>query len=144
MADNTCHFGINHFFADNALSDLNTWLYFPADAAQMDKVIDSVFWQKGIRFVFSTRSKLPYILKEDGSRFFGDGYEFKTGVDEFILEGKDGYVIAFGDLLHRAYDAVLRVRAQGLDVGLVNKSTLNIVDEKVRRPLSCIGPEYHF
>ena len=89
MADNTCHFGINSFFADNGLADTQSWLYFPADPAQMTAIVKRVFFDKGVRFIFSTRSKLPYILKADGSRFFGDGYEFKTGVDEFILEGTD-------------------------------------------------------
>ena len=42
MADNTCHFGINSFFADNSLSDLQSWLYFPADAAQMNAIINRV------------------------------------------------------------------------------------------------------
>ncbi len=36
MADNTCHFGINNFFADNGLADGDTTrLYFPADALQL-------------------------------------------------------------------------------------------------------------
>lgn len=135
IADNTCHFGINSFFADNGLSDVHSWLYFPADAAQMDKVVEKVFFQRGVRFIFSTRSKLPYILKEDGSRFFGDGYTFEPGKDDVILEGKDGYVVTFGDMLHRSYDAVLRLRQKGLSVGLVNKSTLNVIDEEVLKKI---------
>ena len=78
---------------------------------------------------FSTRSKVPYILKEDGSRFFGDGYEFVPGRDEVILEGVDGYIVTFGEMVYRAYDAALRLRQEGIKVGLVNKPTLNIVDE---------------
>jgi transketolase C-terminal domain/subunit len=33
-------------------------------------------------------------------------------------------------MLYRSYDAVLRLRKEGLEVGLINKSTLNIVDEE--------------
>ena len=51
MADNTCHFGINTFFADNGLSDVESFLYFPADALQMTKIVQKVFFQRGIRFV---------------------------------------------------------------------------------------------
>ncbi|KAI0806123.1 transketolase [Irpex lacteus] len=133
MADNTCHFGINHFFADNGLPDTQSWLYWPADADQMVKIVERVFFDKGIRFIFSTRSKVPYILKEDGTRFFGDDYEFVPGKDEVILEGSAGYVVSFGDQLYRSYDAVLRVRQEGLDVGLINKPTLNLVDEQTIR-----------
>jgi len=130
MADNTCHFGINSFFGDNGLSDVESSLYFPADTLQMTKIIQKVFFQRGIRFVFSTRSKVPYILKDDGSKFFGDGYEFTPGRDDTIIEGTAGYIVTFGEMLYRSYDAVLRLRQEGLEVGLINKSTLNIVDEE--------------
>ncbi|KAF8912308.1 thiamine diphosphate-binding protein [Mucidula mucida] len=130
MADNTCHFGINSLFADNGLSDVQSWLYFPADPLQMVAVVKRVFFERGVRFVFSTRSKVPFILKEDGSKYFDEGYEFVPGKDETILEGKAGYVVSFGEMLYRSYDAVLRLRQGGLDVGLINKPTLNIVDEQ--------------
>ncbi|KAG1737144.1 thiamine diphosphate-binding protein [Suillus paluster] len=135
MADNTCHFGINSFFADNGLSDVQSWLYFPADPLQMVAVIKRVFFERGLRFVFSTRSKVPYILKEDGTKFFGDGYEFVPGKDETIVEGKAGYVVSFGEMLYRSWDAVLRCRQQGLDVGLINKPTLNLVDEETLKKI---------
>jgi len=132
MADNTCHFGVNNMFADNGLSDVHSSLYFPADPAQMIAIVKSVFFQRGLRFVFSTRSKVPWILKEDGkTKFFEDNYEFVSGKDEVILEGKAGYVISFGEMLYRSYDAVLRCRQEGLDVGLINKPTLNVVDEQM-------------
>jgi len=136
MADNTCHFGINNFFADNSLSDLKSWLYFPADALQMDKVIKRVFFEPGLRFVFSTRAKVPYILKEDGvTKYFGDGYEFVPGKDDVIIEGTAGYVVSFGEMLYRSYDAVLRCRDRGINVGLINKATLNLVDEETIRKI---------
>jgi len=72
-------------------------------------------------------------LKADGSKFFGDGYEFTPGKDETILEGTAGYIVTFGDVLYRSYDAALRLRQEGLEVGLINKSTLNIVDEETTK-----------
>ncbi|KZT27199.1 Thiamin diphosphate-binding protein [Neolentinus lepideus HHB14362 ss-1] len=131
MADNTCHFGVNNLFADNGLSDTHSWLYFPADALQMTKVVRKVFFDTGLRFIFSTRSKVPYILKEDGkTKFFDDDYEFVPGKDEVICKGTTGYVVSYGDMLYRSWDAVLRCRQQGIDVGLINKPTLNLVDEQ--------------
>jgi len=131
MADNTCHFGVNSMFADNGLSDVESFLYFPADPAQMIAIIDRVFFERGLRFVFSTRSKVPWILKEDGTRFFEGQYKFVPGKDEVIAEGKAGYVVSFGEMLYRSWDAVLRCRQQGLDVGLINKPSLNVVDEQM-------------
>ncbi|KAG5644637.1 hypothetical protein DXG03_008019 [Asterophora parasitica] len=132
-ADNTCHFGLNSMFADNGLSDVHSALYFPADPAQMIAIIKKVFFQRGMRFVFSTRSKVPWLLREDGKSRFYDldaGYEFEPGKDEMLAEGKAGYVVAFGEMVYRAWDAVLRCRKEGLDVGLVNMPSLNVVDEQ--------------
>lgn len=96
----------------------------------MNAVIQYTMGERGIRFVFSTRSKVPWILKDDGTKFYGEGYQFVPGKDETIVEGSSGYVVSFGDMLYRAYDAVLRCRESGIDVGLINKPTLNIVDEE--------------
>lgn len=135
MADNTCHFGINNLFADNGLSDVHSFLYFPADPAQMIAVVKKVFFERGLRFIFSTRSKVPWILKEDGTRYFDENYQFVPGKDEIIAEGKAGYVVSFGEMLYRSWDAVLKCRREGLDVGLVNKPSLNVVDEETIRKI---------
>jgi transketolase C-terminal domain/subunit len=130
---------LNSFFADNGLLDTQTHLYFPGDALQMEAIVNKIFFDKGLRFIFSTRSKTPYILKEGTEEKFFDpanGYQFVPGKDEIIIEagkGREGqevgYVVSYGDMLYRAYDAVLRLRQQGVAVGLINKPTLNIVDE---------------
>lgn len=130
IADNTCHFGINSMFADSGLTDIQSFLYFPADAAQMTAIVKRIFFERSMRFVFSTRSKVPWLLREDGSRFFDGGYVFTPGRDEVLVEGRAGYVVTFGEMVYRSWDAVLRCRREGLDVGLVNKPTLNVVDEQ--------------
>ena len=129
MADNTCHFGINNFFAAGGLADGDrTRLYFPADQHQMRAVVERVFWDPGLRFLFSTRSGTPDILDENGEVYYGDGYRFEPGRDEIIREGRAGYVVSYGETLYRALDAVERLRREGIDVGLVNKPTLNVAD----------------
>ncbi|KAJ5663557.1 hypothetical protein N7507_004288 [Penicillium longicatenatum] len=132
MADNTCHFGLNHFFADNGLMDAeSTSLYFPADGEQMTAVVNKVFWETGMRFIFSTRSKVPYILKEGtDEKLYGGDYKFVPGKEETIRKGTAGYIVSYGDMLYRSLDAVERLRQSGLDVGLINKPTLNVVDEE--------------
>ncbi len=132
MADNTCHFGINNMFADNGLDDgYETRLYFPADANQMKACVESVFSDPGLRFIFSTRSKVPNVLDSSGNDLFGGNYKFVPGKDEIIKEGKAGYIVSFGDGLYRALDAVERLRQEGIEVGLINKPTLNVIDEEV-------------
>ncbi|QQE64231.1 transketolase [Leptolyngbya sp. BL0902] len=132
MADNTCHFGLNNFFADNGLDDgYETRLYFPADPNQMKACVKTVFHNPGLRFIFSTRSKVPMILDADGNEMFGGDYTFTPGKDEVIREGTAGYIVTFGDSVYRALDAVERLKQEGIDVGLINKATLNVVDEEM-------------
>jgi transketolase C-terminal domain/subunit/transketolase N-terminal domain/subunit len=130
MADNTCHFGINAFFADNGLLENDaTRLYYPADSLQLKAVLSSIFFEKGLRFVFSTRSGTPYILGADGKRFFEEGYTFIAGKDDLIREGSDGYIVTYGEMLYRCLDIVEDLKAQGISIGLINKTTLNMIDE---------------
>ncbi|MCX8064867.1 MAG: transketolase [Candidatus Hydrogenedentes bacterium] len=132
IADNTCHYGINIFFADNGVPEGDTTkLYFPADALQLKAIILKIWNDEGIRFIFTTRSKVPFICKEDGSKFYDGDYKFIPGKDEVIREGELGYVVSYGDMLYRALDAVERAKEEGLNVGLINKPTLNVVDEDI-------------
>jgi len=137
MADNTCHFGINNFFADNGLAeDDNTRLYFPADSHQMKAIIDTVFHDSGLRFIFSTRSATPYILNTDGSPFYGPEYRFIPGQDEVIRPGDSGYIVSYGEMLYRCLDVVEKLNAEGIQVGLINKPCLNVPDEKMLERLN--------
>lgn len=139
MADNTCHFGLNNLFAANGLPDEGrdtTRVYFPADQHQFKACIERTFNDPGLRFVFSTRSAVPDIHGEDDKPFYGEGYEFVPGKDDVIREGAAGYVVSFGETLYRAADAVINLKEAGLDVGLVNKATLNVYDEAVMEKLA--------
>lgn len=131
MADNTCHFGINNFFADNGLAEHDaTRLYFPADPLQLKAILGTVFHEKGLRFIYSTRSATPFILDEEGNRFY-DNYSFTPDRDEIIREGEQGYIVSYGEMLYRCLDVVERLRQEGIKVGLINKPVLNVVDEEM-------------
>ncbi|MHC5828591.1 MAG: transketolase C-terminal domain-containing protein, partial [Nostoc sp.] len=123
---------LNNMFADNGLDDgYETRLYFPADVNQMTACVETIFFEPGLRFIFSTRSKVPNIKDSNGNDFFGSGYKFVPGKDEVVREGTQGYIVSFGDALYRALDAVERLQQEGLDVGLINKPTLNVIDEEI-------------
>lgn len=130
MADNTCHFGINNFFADNGLAEHDrTRLYFPADALQLEAILRTVFHDPGLRFIYSTRSGTPYILDEQDGKHFGAGYTFIADRDEIIREGNDGYIVSYGEMLYRCLHVVELLREEGLRIGLINKPVLNVADE---------------
>lgn len=139
MADNTCHFGLNNMYAANGLPDEGrdtTRLYFPADQHQFKACMKKIFGDAGLRFIFSTRSGVPDLLDENGARIYGDDYKFVTGKDEVIREGSDGYIVTFGETVYRALDAVIKLKASGLNVGLINKATLNVYDEAMMARLA--------
>lgn len=129
MADNTCHFGVNNFFADNGIGKDDTRLYFPADPAQLKAMLTKVFHHEGLRFIYSTRSATPFVEDEAGERFFGGEYEFVSGKDEVIREGSGGYIISYGEMLYRCLHCVELLKKEGIDIGLINKPTLNVIDE---------------
>jgi transketolase len=141
MADNTCHFGINSMFADGGVkpghSEDTTRLYFPADQYQFAACVRRIFNDPGLRFLFSTRSTVPDLLTEDGKPFY-EGKAFEPGKDDVIRPAKagGGYVVAVGETVYRALDAVIGLRDQGVQVGLVNKATLNVVDQSMMQTLA--------
>jgi transketolase len=140
MADNTCHFGINSMFADGGLAPGhapdNTQLYFPVDQHQFASCVKTIFDDPGLRFVFSTRAPVPDILGEDGKPMFA-GRAFEKGKDDLVRDSKGGgYVVAFGETVYRALDAVVRLQKSGVKVGLINKATLNTWDEDTMRGLA--------
>lgn len=139
MADNTCHFGLNNMYAANGLPDEGrdtTRLYFPADQHQFKACMKKIFNDAGLRFIYSTRSGVPDLLKENGEKFYGSDYTFVTGRDDLIREGSDGYIVTFGETVYRAMDAVIKLKAEGINVGLVNKATLNVYDEAMMAKLA--------
>jgi transketolase len=142
MSDNNCHFGLNNFFADCGLEEESgpkTQLFMPADANQMSAVVEGIWSMEGLRFVYSTRAKVPVLLNEQGAEIYGNGYQFQPGKDDVILPGSLGYVVSYGDALYRCYDAVLRLRKEGLAVGLINKCHLNVVDEDMMQRIGGTG-----
>ena len=143
MADNTCHYGVNVFLADSAAPETGsaTRLYYPADAGQLRAVVRRVFDEPGLRFVFSPRVSLPLILSEQGEPLHDEsrGYVFRPGRDEIVRSGSAGYIVSYGEMLCRSLDAVETLRESGIDVGLINKPTLNAVDRDMLRVAGSTG-----
>ena len=140
MADNTCHFGINSMYADGGLTPMHgtdaTRLYFPVDQHQFAACVKRIFKDPGLRFVFSTRAAVPDILGEDGKPLY-QGKPFEPGKDYIVREAQGGgYVVAVGETVYRALDAVIDLAEKGVKVGLINKPTLNVVDGEMMQRLA--------
>jgi transketolase len=141
MGDNTCHFGINSMFADGGVkpghAEDTTRLYFPVDQHQFAACVKRIYGDAGLRFVFSTRSPVPDILDASGQPLY-KGKPFEPGKDYVVREAKagGGYVVAVGECVYRALDAVIALQENGVQVGLINKPTLNVVDEAMMKTLA--------
>jgi transketolase len=143
MGDNTCHFGINSMFADGGVtpghSEDTTRLYFPVDQHQFAACVKRIYQDPGLRFVFSARAPVPDILDIEGKPLY-QGCPFEPGKDYVVRESPvgGGYVIATGETVYRALDAVISLQGQGVKVGLVNKPSLNVVDADMMKKLSIV------
>jgi transketolase C-terminal domain/subunit len=133
MADNTCHFGINSMLADGGVTPLHgqdtTRLYFPADQHQFAACVKRIYNDPGLRFLFTTRAAVPDILDVDGKPLYA-GKTFDPDADTVVRDAPagGGYIVAIGETVYRALDAVIGLQEQGVKVGLINKATLNVVD----------------
>jgi transketolase C-terminal domain/subunit len=141
MADNTCHFGLNGMFADGGVepehSEDVTRLYFPADQHQFAACVKRIFHDPGLRFLFSTRATVPDILDEGGKPLYLNR-PFEPGKDHLVRTAPEGsgYVVAMGETVYRALDAIIGLQDTGLRVNLVNKSTANVVDADMMATLA--------
>jgi len=143
MGDNTCHFGINGMFADGGVtpghSEDTTRLYFPVDRYQFAACVKRIYHDPGLRFLFTTRAPVPDILGTDGKPLY-ENLPFEPGKDYLVREAPagGGYVIATGETVYRALDAVTSLNEQGVKVGLINKPTLNVVDPEMMKRLAAV------
>ncbi len=141
MADNTCHFGINSMLADGGLQPAHgedmTRLYFPADRHQFAACVKRIFNDPGLRFVFTTRSPVPDLLDESGKPIY-EGKPFEPGKDYVVRAAPagGGYIVAMGETVYRALDAVVTLTETGVKVGLINKPTLNTIDSEMMQRLA--------
>lgn len=105
------------------LSNLFGWkLIVPADPNQTDRVVRYVATHEGNYAVAVGRSKLEVILNEEGNPFFGEDYIFEYGKVDVLREGEGPVVLAYGQLMHKAVKVADELKAEGIDVAVLNVS----------------------
>lgn len=93
----------------------------PADPNQTDRAVRHAGTSQGNYFIAMGRSKLPVILKEDGSVFFDKNYEFKYGKVDRFRAGKDVAILAMGPTCEHALQA-----AEILGIGEVSTAVYGV------------------
>ena len=107
-------------------------IFIPADPNQTDRIIRHVAVTRGNVFVGMGRSKMPMILNEDGSPFFGPEYQFVPGKADWIRKGKEGActIIGYGSVMPYIMDAHEKLRKQGIEISVLNVASIKPVDEQ--------------
>ncbi|HVN95184.1 MAG TPA: transketolase [Syntrophorhabdaceae bacterium] len=113
----------------------------PADANQTDRAVRYAAATEGNFLVAMGRNRWPVVYSKDGQKFFGEGYAFEYGKMDVLKAGKDGAIITYGAMVHRALNVRQNLAAKGLDFAIVNMACVNEIDEKVMAGLanlSCV------
>ncbi|HAM49835.1 MAG TPA: transketolase [Nitrospiraceae bacterium] len=92
----------------------------PADAIETEQVINAVGEYPGPVYVRLGRAKVPTILPDDYTFRIGKAYAFHIGTDANIL--------ATGIMVSIALEAKEILETAGLDVGVINVSTIKPLD----------------
>jgi len=102
-----------------AFRDFFGWkVIVPADANQTDRAVRAAAAIPGNVAVCMGRSKLPAILRTDGTPAFGEGHEFRYGAIEWVREGVDVCVLTMGTVAGATVAAADTLRADGLSVAV--------------------------
>lgn len=115
----------------------NTMVIEPADANQTDRIIRYVASHYGNFYVRMGRHKFPVILKEDGSVFYDQDYEYKYGRTDTIRKGSDITVIASGACVHEAIQA--REKMSDLSIEIIAASSIKKFDDNLIKSIQKIG-----
>ncbi|HET6365535.1 MAG TPA: transketolase family protein [Nitrospirota bacterium] len=92
----------------------------PADGPETLQAIEAVAEYKGPCYVRVGRNKVPTL--------FGADYKFKIGKAHVFNEGKDAAIIATGIMVAEALRARDLLKAEGIDVGVIDMSTIKPLD----------------
>ncbi|HEX2964935.1 MAG TPA: transketolase [Syntrophorhabdaceae bacterium] len=103
----------------------------PADPNQTDRAVRYAAATKGNFLIAMGRNRWPVVYDKDSKPLFGDQYTFQYGAMDILKEGKDGAIICYGAMVHRALKIWESLSAKGLNFAVVNMSCPNEIDEKV-------------
>jgi transketolase len=92
----------------------------PADGPETLQAIEAAAEYKGPCYVRVGRNKVPTL--------FGADYKFKIGKAHVFNEGKDAAIIATGIMVAEALKTRDLLKAEGIDVGVIDMSTIKPLD----------------
>jgi transketolase len=101
----------------------NSCVVAPSDVGMIPKMFEASYYHKGPMYIrMGSGSKEGYIYDED--------YELEIGKALIAREGKDATIISFGTVLRNAVEASNLLKAEGVDVGVIDMHTLKPLDQE--------------
>ena len=120
-----------------AIDDMSSFMGFmhtnilePADPNQCDRMIRYVASVYGNFYVRMGRSKLPVIVREDGTPFFAGTYLFQPGRADVVRTGTDVTIVASGPMVERAVKVADAMKASEKSVEVIAVSSMRPFDEE--------------
>jgi transketolase len=101
---------------------------------RINEILDGMSEEDRLQTV---RVFLPDILGLDDKPLYAE-QPFEPGKDYVVRESPPGggYVVATGEAVYRALDAVISLQEKGVKVGLINKPTINVADPQTMHRIS--------
>ena len=90
----------------------------PADANEADGAVRYAMSVPNPVAVIGGRSKLPILTDANG-----DALSFTYGKGQWLRTGEQGVIVTYGNMVHRALKAADELKAEGINVGVLNCST---------------------
>ncbi len=98
----------------------NMTVIVPADGPETLQAVEAAAEYKGPCYVRVGRNKVPTL--------FGQDYTFKIGKAHVFSEGRDAMIIATGIMVSESLKARDLLKAEGIDAGVINMSTIKPLD----------------
>jgi transketolase len=100
----------------------NMTVIVPADAHETKQAIQAAADYNGPVYVRLGRAKVPHVMP--------DQYTFQIGKSFSFHSGTDATVVAMGIMVSIALEAATKLSAEGIDVGVINMSTIKPLDNE--------------
>lgn len=97
----------------------------PADANQAASAVNYAISEDKAVAIIAGRSKMPVLCDEHGNKL---GFEY--GKAQWLKRGKDGTIISYGNMVHKALNVAEILLNKNIDIGVLNMSTPLDLDEK--------------
>ncbi|MGL5330882.1 MAG: transketolase family protein [Peptostreptococcaceae bacterium] len=101
----------------------NMTVVVPADGIETEKIILEAAKFNGPMYVRLGRSAVPTLFNED--------YKFEIGKGTVLRDGNDATIIACGMMVNEAVIAHEELKAEGINVRVINMSTIKPIDREL-------------